>query len=586
MQSRHFFFNWNLVLLVGVVVCPSNVLPTRMANALPIGDPLGEPVFAHAAVAADHPVASEAGVEILKLGGNAVDAAVATSFCLSVVRPYSCGLGGGGFMVIFIPGKDGASEVALAINYREMSPQAVGPDYYVKLNNANASRDGHHSVGVPGSVAGLLWALENYGSLDRAVVLGPAIRAAEKGFAADANHISAGQTLQKRLEANVDLQKSAEYLWDQLHHNGQIKLGDTITNPDQARALKLIAAQGSAAFYHGEIASAITQTMKDNNGPVTSKDLANYKIHTSDPLRGRFREVEIISMPPPSSGGVAMQQIFGLVQRRFAQIEDEKHNSPPYIHLLTETMKHAFADRAEWLADSAFVDVPVDQLLDSKYLDKIAKTISMGKTYEPEFYGSKGTVIEDGGTSHLSVVDANGMAVACTETVNLTYGSLVVVPGFGFVLNDEMDDFTTIPGQPNAFGLIQSDRNLPAPGKRPLSSMSPTIVVRDGKVVLVAGASGGPRIITGTIQCLLNCLLFDMDPTKAVAEPRFHHQWLPDKLHFEAGFKDSAARSELVLLGHQLQTAGSVGVVQLIKVDADGLRAASDPRKGGKPAGY
>ncbi|MCH8823531.1 MAG: gamma-glutamyltransferase [Planctomycetes bacterium] len=543
--------------------------------------------YKHAAVAADHPVASQAGLEMLKLGGNAVDAAVATSFCLSVVRPYSCGIGGGGFMVIYIPGKDGASEVAIAINYREMSPQAVGPDYYVKLNNASASRDGHHSVGVPGSVAGLLWALDNYGSMERVVVLAPAIRAAEKGFAADANHISAGQTLQRRLESSHELKKSAEYLWQQLHHNGEIKIGDTITNPDQARALKLIAAQGVHAFYQGEIANTIVQMMKQNNGPITSVDLAEYEIHVGKPLRGKFQGNEIISMPPPSSGGVAMQQIFGLVQRNFEQIKDAPHNSAPYIHLLTEAMKHAFADRAEWLADAAFVEVPIDQLLDSKYLDQLANSISMGKTNAPEFYGTNGTVIEDGGTSHLSVVDANGMAVACTETVNLTYGSLVVVPGFGFVLNDEMDDFTTVPGQPNAFGLIQSDRNLPAPGKRPLSSMSPTIVVRDGKVVLVAGASGGPRIITGTIQCLLNCLLFDMDPNQAVAEPRFHHQWLPNQLLFEAGSIDSIAREKLLLLGHVLQPAGrSVGVVQLIKVDADGLRAASDPRKGGKPAGY
>jgi len=283
---------------------------------------------------------------------------------------------------------------------------------------------------------------------------------------------------------------------------------------------------------------------------------------------------------------VAMQQIFGLMQRQFAQIRDVPHNSAPYIHLMTEAMKHAFADRAEWLADSEFVDVPIDKLLNSEYLDQLSNAISMGKTHEPEFYGSKGTVIEDGGTSHLSVVDANGMAVACTETVNLTYGSLVVVPGFGFVLNDEMDDFTTVPGQPNAFGLVQSDRNLPAPGKRPLSSMSPTIVVREGKVVLVAGASGGPRIITGTIQCLLNCLLYDMDPAQSVAASRFHHQLLPDRLQFEAGFTDSLTQEQLLSLGHKLQTAGSVGVVQLIKVDADGLRAASDPRKGGKPAGY
>ena len=281
-----------------------------------------------------------------------------------------------------------------------------------------------------------------------------------------------------------------------------------------------------------------------------------------------------------------MQQIFGLLERHTQQIDDASHNSPQYVHLVVETMKHAFADRAEWLADAEFVDVPIERLLSRGYLDRRSDMISIQRTKSPHAYGSTTAGVEDGGTSHFSVIDANGMAVACTETINLSYGSLVVVPGFGFALNNQMDDFTTIPGEPNAFGLQQSDRNLPEPGKRPLSSMSPTILLDDGKVVLVAGASGGPRIITATMQCILNCVLFDMTPKQAVGAARFHHQWMPNVLQFESDWPDPSVPSALEQLGHVSSTSGSVGVVQLIRVTAKGISAASDPRKGGAPAGY
>ena len=326
--------------------------------------------------------------------------------------------------------------------------------------------------------------------------------------------------------------------------------------------------------------------MQANGGPITKQDLASYTVRVAEPLRGTFQGLDVLSMPPPSSGGVAMQQIFGLLERHFKQIGASPHNSPAYIHLLVEAMKHAFADRAEWLADADFVDVPIERLLSAAYLNERADSISMQRTNESQFYGSRTAGVEDGGTSHLSVIDANGMAVACTETINLSYGSLVVVPGFGFALNNEMDDFTTIPGEANAFGLQQSDRNLPEPGKRPLSSMSPTILLDDGRVVLVAGASGGPRIITATTQCILNCLLFDMTPRQAVAALRFHHQWMPNVLQFESAWPDPAVPSALQQLGHETGTTGSVGVVQLIRVTPDGIRAASDPRKGGATAGY
>ena len=263
-----------------------------------------------------------------------------------------------------------------------------------------------------------------------------------------------------------------------------------------------------------------------------------------------------------------------------------EHNRPQYVHLLVEAMKHAFADRAQWLADPAFAEVPTKRLLESDYLDRLANSVSMQHTLDRFDYGSVAPVPDDGVTSHISVIDADGMAVACTETINLIYGSLVAVPGFGFALNNQMDDFTTVPGQPNAFGLRQSDRNLPAPGKRPLSSMSPTIVLRNGKPIIIAGASGGPRIITGTVQCVLNCLLFDMTPAEAVAAPRFHHQWLPNVLQFEDRWTSEATISARQNRGHEVGRRDEVGVVQLIQVTAEGIHPASDPRKGGRPAGY
>lgn len=553
-----------------------------------------ESVFLHAAVAADHPLASEAGIQMLRRGGNAVDAAVAAAFTLSVVRPYSCGIGGGGFMVIATPGRHGEDPELVALNYRETAPAAVGPDYYVNLGDELASRYGVHASGVPGTVAGLLYALEHYGTLDRATVLAPAISAAAEGFAADASHVSAESGLSDKFIKYPLLRDPIEPIWRMMCLRGDVKVGDVICNPEQARALQMIADHGADAFYRGPIGDAIVAAMQEHGGPITKSDLAGYKIRIQKPLVGSFRDYRVVSMPPPSSGGVAMQQILGMLDRRWEDLAELDHNSPAYIHLLTEAMKHAFADRATWLADSAFVEVPIDDLLEPAYLDRIADSIDLYRTGRPADYGSVSQMRDDHGTSHLSVVDSTGMAVACTETINTGYGSLVAVPGFGFALNNEMDDFTTIPGEPNAFGLIQSDRNLPAAGKRPLSSMSPTIVMRNGRVVLVAGASGGPRIITGTLQVILNCLLFDMTPAEAVSRVRFHHQWMPDRLWLEEAWMDVSTAGALEAYGHETDEREEVGVVQVITCQDPVLgpqemrrvSAASDPRKGGRPAGY
>lgn len=542
-------------------------------------------MFTRFAVAADHPVASQAGAEMLRRGGNAVDAAVATSFCLSVVRPYSCGIGGGGFMLIHRPAGNDQPALTTAINYRETCPAGIGPAFYETQNDPAASRFGGAASGVPGTVAGLLHALEKYGRLDRATVLAPAIRAAEEGFAADADHVSAARALADTMARYPRAARLAQEIWSDLCLGGRVRVGDVIRNPAQARALRLIVEQGAEAFYRGEIADAIVQASQNTGGVLTKDDLTGYRVREVQPLRGRFRDMDVLVMPPPSSGGVAMLQMFTMLEARWSDVRMLSPVSAGAIHFYAELMKHAFADRARYLADPAFVPVPIEQLLDRGSLERLAWGISRTWTMQPEAYGTTLGPPDDGGTSHLSVIDAEGMAVACTETINLSYGSLVTVPGFGFALNNEMDDFTTVSGEANAFGLRQSDANRPVPGKRPLSSMSPTIVLRGDRPVAVAGASGGPRIITSTFQCLLHALIHDRTAGEAVGHPRFHHQWMPHRLLLEDRWSDSRLATSLERFGHVVDVTKDVGVVQMVVVRGGVIHAASDPRKGGVPAG-
>ena len=541
-----------------------------------------------AAVASDHAVASAAGDAILRQGGNAVDAAVATSFCLAVVRPYSCGLGGGGFMVIHDPGVD----AGIAITYRETAPAAMHPAYFASLEPADGapppSRWGVHAVGVPGTVAGLLEALDCHGTLNRATVLAPAIRAAEEGFPVDADHLDAVAFVRDRLEEHPRLTTTAGWIWTNLCGEGSLKVGDRLRQPALARTLRRIADRGADGFYHGPVAEAVARVVAEGGGPMTAADLASYRVRHGVPLRaeGVLGRYTVLAMPPPSSGGVAMLQVLGIVHRRWEDLGRPGPGSPEWVHLLAEAMQHAFADRAEYLADDAFVPVPVADLLDPAYLATLAGRLDPVRTLDRFDYGSTTPAPADAGTSHLCVVDARGMAVACTETINTPFGSLMAVPAWGIVLNNEVDDFTTVPGAPNFFGLHQSDRNLPAPGKRPLSSMSPTIVLENGAVVLVAGASGGPRIITGTLQVLLNVLLHGMDLPRAIAAPRLHHQWVPGELQLEDRWTDARLVAALERRGHVVTRRPAVGKVQAIVIHGTHLHAASDPRKGGRPAGH
>jgi gamma-glutamyltranspeptidase/glutathione hydrolase len=592
-----------------------------------VRQPPGWGRFEHGAVAADHEIASEAGAEMLRRGGNAVDAAVAASFALSVVRPYSCGIGGGGFMVIHLPNDPQHGTVTTALNYREMAPAAVGEEFYA--DGSHSSTRGATAVGVPGTVAGLMHAQEKYGTLDRMMVLGPAIRAAEEGFEVDADYVGVARGLIAQFDEHADWRERFGFVWTTYLRAGEIEIGDVIRNPAQGRALRRISADGADAFYRGPIADAVVATMARDSGVITTEDLREFKVAEVEPLRfrvggvetdhGRTREFELVTMPPPSSGGIAIAETFGLLDRVLqgeflspteAGIKAASRGAGDFVATLIEAFKHSFADRARWLGDPAFVDVPTAWILSDEQLDRHARLIGQRRILDPDAYGSVGPLPDDGGTSHLCAVDQWDGMVSCTETINLEFGSLLAVDEFGFALNNEMDDFTARPGEPNAFGLIQSAANSPEPGKRPLSSMSPTIVLDDeGKVYAAAGASGGPRIITSTFLVLSELMMeLPESPGPSMPRgtmmmlivPRIHHQWLPDVVYIERGPWDRMMMSvgdevvsghewlggELTALGYDVSYPESIGCVQFVVRGEDGWEAMCDPRKGGEPAGH
>lgn len=563
--------------------------------------PAGEnwAVYEHAAVAADHPAASQAGAEVLKRGGNAVDAAVAVSFALSVVRPDSCGIGGGGFMIIHLAHDPRYGTLSTAINYRETCPSAIGPDFYMRDENrdTDAPTRGGKAVAVPGTVAGLLYVLEKYGTLDRAAVLAPAIRLAREGYAADAHAVASVKSVRKWFEGANAQEKAARtarfgFTWERLCAAGELNVGDVIRLEEQARVLELIKDRGQGAFYFGQIAEAIVNAVHADGGVLSGADLAAYSVREMAPLEVQFRGRTISCMPPPSSGGIALAETFGILEKLSPGLDSSGPMAAGNMHVTVEAMKHAFADRARWLGDPEFVDVPTGRLISPAYLAERAGLIDPLHTIALDRYGTGPEDARehprDGGTSHFSVIDEHGNAVACTETVNLEFGSLLCVPEYGFPLNDQMDDFLTRTGEANAFGLTQSTRNLPAPGKRPLSSMSPTIAVdsASGNVELVVGASGGPRIISSTLQTALNALVYDMTAHEATAAPRFHTQWMPDTLWLEDALVSGGVSKELEKRGHTVKGKAPEAACQVILVKNGAIEAACDPRKGGAPGGY
>lgn len=542
----------------------------------------------HGVVAADHQAASRAGLEILERGGNVVDAAVATSFALSVVRPASCGIGGGGFMLIW----DATRRKAVALDYRERAPATASRDMFreavVTESSESPAVRGGQAVAVPGTVAGLCYAAEHYGTLPLKDLLAPAIRLARHGVQVDAHDNGVQRTTLGKLTKYEGYLQKYSLLRQRYLNNGQTWGEEAVFRSPQLATLELIARDGAAAFYEGVVAAAIVNAVKDAGGEITREDLESTKPVVRSALTGQFHDFDVWSMPPASSGGTALLQTLQTLehweQQQKRSLEELQHNSSAYIHVVVEAMKHAFADRAEFMGDADFVDLPLKRLLSSDYAAQMARKIDDKKTLPSNSYG-RFFLNDDGGTSHFSIIDAAGNAVACTETINLTFGSFVVVPEYGIVLNNQIDDFAARPGEPNAFGLLQSEANAIAPGKKPLSSMTPTIVIRDGRAVFASGASGGPRIISATIQATLNHVVFGMTPAKAVSAPRFHHQWFPNELLLEPALFDRHAES-LRKLGHSPRVSSSIAANQSVSADTRGLMGGSDPRKHGVAAGY
>ena len=529
-------------------------------------------------VATEQNLASQVGLEILKKGGNAVDAAVAIGFSLAVSLPNAGNIGGGGFMLVH----DAKSGKTIALDFREKAPAAASETMYQDEHGEIIPRKSwytHQAIGVPGTVAGLTKALEQWGSLPLAEVMQPAIELAEKGY-------EVSPTMAKLLQVEKDnLGK-----WPTtkaIFFNGEEPLttGDTLVQKNLANSLKLIANEGADAFYKGAIADEIVRDQQAHDGLITKEDLANYEAVEREVVRGDYRGYEIVSMPLPSSGGIHIVQMLNALEH--IPIKESGVNSAKTISLIAETMKRAYADRSEYLGDSDFVKVPTKQLTSKDYAKSIAETVLEGNiTPAQEIKPGDLTPYESDQTTHYSVVDKGGNAVAVTYTLNLNFGSGIVAGNTGILMNNEMDDFSSKPGVPNAFGLIGGKANAIEPNKRPLSSMSPTMVLKDGKPWLVTGSPGGARIITTVLQQIINAVDFGMNPAAATNTPRFHHQWLPDELRLELGFSPDTVQL-LEDAGYKVSIKPSMGRTQTIQIIDGTMYGYSDPRNpDGAALGY
>lgn len=526
-------------------------------------------------VVASEPLAAEAGLEILRAGGNAVDAAVAVGFALAVTHPEAGNIGGGGFMLVRLAGGE-----AVVVDYREEAPAAAARDMFLDARGElipEATTIGARAAGVPGTVAGLALAHRKYGKLPWARVLRPAIRLAEQGF-------PVSYAFSESLRADRELlSRFAETRRIFLRDGHPYEPGEVFRQPGLARTLRQIAGGGPKAFYRGRIARAIVATMERHRGLINREDLARYQAKVRPPLRGTFRGYEILTVPPPSGGGIALLEMLNVLE----PMDLGAPNSSQSIHWMAETMRRAYADRAAYLGDADLVPVPVRGLISRQYAAKLREEILQGKAgvaVEP----GRPTEFESSETTHFSVVDAQGNAVANTYTLNGGYGSGVTVEGAGFLLNNQMDDFAARPGEPNMYGLVQGDANAIAPRKRPLSSMTPTIVVQHGQVRLVLGSPGGGTISNTVLQVLLNVLAFQMDIRRAVMAPRFHHQWKPDELVLERWGFSADTIQKLQESGYRIAYRDRLGICEAIEIDpATGWRfGAADPRGNGKAVGY
>jgi len=525
-------------------------------------------------VAGPEQLAAEVGAQMLRQGGNAVDAAVATGFALAVTYPRAGNLAGGGFMLIHLADENRQT----LIDYRETAPAAASRNMFLDAQG-NLDHEKEYfslqSAGVPGTVAGLLYALEKYGTLSREQVLAPAIALATEGLAVSfaLNYeINAGAQQLRKNPAATQLFFRAD--------GSPYDMGDTWKQPDLAWTLGAIRDHGKDGFYTGEVARRITAEMAAGGGLITAQDLADYRVVERDPVRGTFRGYDVVSAPPPSSGGVHIVQMLNILEGY--DLQAMGHNSAAYLHYLTESMKLAYADRSLYLGDPDFVAVPVAQLTDKAYAARQRQHID-SKRATPSADIAPGRLLhgESTETTHYSVADRFGNVVSNTYTLNFSFGSNIVVPGTGMLLNNEMADFATSPGSGNAFGLVQGEANKIEPGKRPLSSMSPTIVLRDGKPWLATGSPGGSVIISTVLQLVLNAMEFDMNVATAGAEPRIHHQWMPDVLQMEEGFSPDTVRL-LLAMGHPVSMSDrTTGCTSSIMLEGGWLLGAADTRRPG-----
>jgi gamma-glutamyltranspeptidase/glutathione hydrolase len=569
-------FRQRTLVVLALLVVPLLPAAARDPYVPPAADSVHAVAAEHGLVVAQEKVAARIGADILKRGGNAVDAAVATGFAMAVTYPRAGNIGGGGFMVIHLADR----EQDIAIDYREMAPAAISRDIFLDADgkpDSARSRDSALSIGVPGTVAGLALALERYGSgkFTLAQLLQPAIDLAREGFVVSDD---LADTLPNAYPRLGKWPASAKIF--ARPDGGSLSEGDRLVQSDLSATLSSVAAQGPRGFYEGPVAEKLAKAVTDAGGIMTTDDLKKYQAVVRTPVRGTYRGYDIASMPQPSSGGVVLIETLNILEG--FNLGELKQGSAASLHLLIEAMKRGYADRARYLGDPAFVNAPIATLIAKDYAAKQRAGIDPDRVTsltDPSLVQPR----EGQNTTHFSIVDAFGNAVSNTYTLNFSYGVGLVADGTGVLLNNELDDFTAAPGASNAFGLVGYEANLPGPGKRPLSSMTPTIVMKDGKVVLVTGTPGGSRIISTVLQVIVNVIDYRMDIAAAVAAPRLHHQWMPDEVRVEPGFQQdvlAALRSK----GHRVMDSGGYSSANSILITANGLLGAPDARTRGAEA--
>ncbi len=546
-----------------------------LTASLAVAEESQEAKGTHGVVATVHPIASRIALDILKDGGNAIDAAVGAGLALGVVDGFNSGIGGGCFLLIHK-----ADGETVALDGRETAPAAAHRDMFLRdgVADPDLSRKGPLAVGVPGALAAYEWVLGHHGSKSIAEVIRPSAKVAREGFTLGADYVRR----LKSAEAKLREFPGAAAIF--LNDGHALEVGDQLVQKDLAATYDGIAQHGIDHFYKGPIAQAVARWMKERGGLLTESDFASYAPIPRVPIRTTYRGYEILGFPPPSSGGVHVAQILNILET----FDITRLSAADRTHVIAEAMKLAFADRTHWLGDPGFAKVPRG-LIDKAYAVKLAGKISLEKASPVPSHGLPPKADEEWfgkHTTHFCVADGQGNWVACTQTVNTTYGSGIVVPGTGVVLNNEMDDFAAQPGKPNAFGLLGADANAVAPGKRPLSSMSPTIVLQDGRPVFSVGAAGGPTIITQALQAVVRRLDFKRPLAECLGQARIHHQWQPDRLLVEESL-DADIQRALRAKGHQLRPSKGIGVSQAMARHPDGsLGAQSDPRIEGSALGY